>query len=659
MVVVHNFSKRQKGTKTMETRAVARLEQSTENVKSVPDDRQAFAWVDLDERGNVRIHASERVKGYLDEMMLSNQFQQAYEQSRNVSASSSRRGTQVIDEDDLQPDDSMDYTTVTPIKPLPKVRGRRVFQQAKQRGRPMMPRPVPMSVCRTPSPPETPIESVVASPAEIQLQPRKQMKSFRIDDSEAVVDFLVSRLKRMQQLADKKIAKAWIKGICPKKQAKFPYQNNKQEKETGIKPEVPAWWPDVDTVCRFIEPDHIRREERMRLCLHLLRLRPTPAQLEQWNRFDTAPSKTHQLRGWTAWLKELAGPEIFEDLPREPCHRTKYRRNLMAQMYEVAEMEEEYLEGGIDGSEKFMYEEEDEERRNYLAKRSRRPSTASTPDYEEPITRSASSSCSRGPAKRARRDSVPTNAEKMERRGSDRKPDLEMIDAQSAGPIVLDQDIPGGFEPLPQHNMPQRKVESGPLSGFVSQPPHSNAGKLQHHTHGLPQHGNWRGFDHLSEWQEPNMPSQIQTAPNTFPGRQDFEFPQYQQVQQPFLNHIGHVSQPEFHTVPNTPVFSSAGMVSMPMDAYPMQPGPMSQLPADQHYAMTMAPAQYFMPAHTDHAVADFHPPTNMATHHYQQQQPDVLAERHMAPMQSVQNQGMPMNQPLQWHHHHHQQRHH
>lgn len=85
----------------------------------------------------------------------------------------------------------------------------------------------------------------------------------------------------------------------------------------------------------------------MRLCLHLLRLRPTPAQLEQWNRFDTAPSKTHQLRGWTAWLKELAGPEIFDDLPREPCHRTKYRRELMAQMYEVAEMEEDYLNDAI------------------------------------------------------------------------------------------------------------------------------------------------------------------------------------------------------------------------------------------------------------------------------------------------------------------------
>lgn len=98
------------------------------------------------------------------------------------------------------------------------------------------------------------------------ILPRKQSQSFRIDDTERVVAFLSSRLKRMQQLADKKIAKAWIKGICPKKQAKFPYQNKKGEgKKDGhakaSDPEVPGWWPI--SVCRFIEPDHIRREGKL------------------------------------------------------------------------------------------------------------------------------------------------------------------------------------------------------------------------------------------------------------------------------------------------------------------------------------------------------------------------------------------------------------
>lgn len=147
-----------------------------------------------------------------------------------------------------------------------KTRGRSHIAPAehgRQRGRAVLPRPaLPLSACPSPSP-ETAIPDFAAAASvgpEVALPPHKQLKSLRINNTAAVQWFLSSRLKRMQQLADKKIAKAWIKGICPKKQAKFPYQNNKHEKETGEKPAVPAWWPDTETVCRFVEPDHIRRE---------------------------------------------------------------------------------------------------------------------------------------------------------------------------------------------------------------------------------------------------------------------------------------------------------------------------------------------------------------------------------------------------------------
>jgi hypothetical protein len=86
------------------------------------------------------------------------------------------------------------------------------------------------------------------------------MKSFRIDSTVDVTAYLESRLKRLQQLAGKKIAKAWIKGICPKKQARFPYQNHKRLAETGESPRIPGWWPQENGVCRFTEPDHIKRE---------------------------------------------------------------------------------------------------------------------------------------------------------------------------------------------------------------------------------------------------------------------------------------------------------------------------------------------------------------------------------------------------------------
>jgi len=76
------------------------------------------------------------------------------------------------------------------------------------------------------------------------------MVSITIGDSGTVEHFLRMRLKRMQQLAVKKIAKAWIKGICPKKQGNFPYRNKKKE--------VPGWWPPTN-LCPFREPDHIKR----------------------------------------------------------------------------------------------------------------------------------------------------------------------------------------------------------------------------------------------------------------------------------------------------------------------------------------------------------------------------------------------------------------
>lgn len=65
----------------------------------------------------------------------------------------------------------------------------------------------------------------------------------------------------MQQLTVKRLAKAWIKGICPRKQAVFPY--HKKSKESGERVHIsannPEWWPD-EKVCKFIEPDHIKRD---------------------------------------------------------------------------------------------------------------------------------------------------------------------------------------------------------------------------------------------------------------------------------------------------------------------------------------------------------------------------------------------------------------
>jgi hypothetical protein len=87
--------------------------------------------------------------------------------------------------------------------------------------------------------------------------------------------------------------------------------------------------------------------ERIHLCLHLLRLRPTPAQLKQWNKDCVEPHKTHVTKGWTNFLKELAPPEIVFDEKREPDDKTEERQKLLAQAYDLAYREEQYVNSEI------------------------------------------------------------------------------------------------------------------------------------------------------------------------------------------------------------------------------------------------------------------------------------------------------------------------
>jgi len=91
--------------------------------------------------------------------------------------------------------------------------------------------------------------------------------TLHIANQDEVVHFLKMRFTQIQQLATKVIAKAWIKAICPKKQANFPYVDSNPRADQSQKrrrprhdgpPRIPLFWPDVD-LCRHKEPDHTRK----------------------------------------------------------------------------------------------------------------------------------------------------------------------------------------------------------------------------------------------------------------------------------------------------------------------------------------------------------------------------------------------------------------
>lgn len=159
--------------------------------------------------------------------------------------------------------------------------------------------------------------------------------------------------------------------------------------------------------------------ERINLCLHLLRLRPTPAQLKEWNKDCVEPHPTHVNRGWTDFLRELAPPSTVDD-SREPDDKTEERKKLLAQVYELAEREEKYLDGEIgllhseyttallanhytDGTDKFMWHDDS------LCRSSAKRKIQRSPDESLDESDIDSVAGSARPSKRSKKTSVATS----------------------------------------------------------------------------------------------------------------------------------------------------------------------------------------------------------------------------------------------------------
>lgn len=71
---------------------VSHLEQMADHLQTVEsikhalaakgiDSKQSFAFIGFDENGNIRVHASGQVKGFLDEHRMESGFQEAYEKA--------------------------------------------------------------------------------------------------------------------------------------------------------------------------------------------------------------------------------------------------------------------------------------------------------------------------------------------------------------------------------------------------------------------------------------------------------------------------------------------------------------------------------------------------------------------------------------------------
>jgi hypothetical protein len=83
-------------------------------------------------------------------------------------------------------------------------------------------------------------------------------KSVKVRDRDALHFFYTDAFHSLQQTNCRLIAKAFVKAVEPKKQAKYPYNGGKQPDGTQGDPGMtkPPWWPSGVT---HKEPDHMMK----------------------------------------------------------------------------------------------------------------------------------------------------------------------------------------------------------------------------------------------------------------------------------------------------------------------------------------------------------------------------------------------------------------
>ncbi|PGH32332.1 hypothetical protein GX50_04869 [[Emmonsia] crescens] len=143
-----------------------------------------------------------------------------------------------------------------------------------------------------------------------------------IGDEEKMMAYYAESFKAFQQINCRQIAKAYIKLIEPRKQAKHPYNGGKAGPGETRDPEKtkPEWWP-ADVIHK--EPDHLKKIPRVKLLIHIFR-------------------NLSKSQGITAQKLKDAGEEAQKQ------SRPAEKASILDEIYRVREEEERYERGEID-----------------------------------------------------------------------------------------------------------------------------------------------------------------------------------------------------------------------------------------------------------------------------------------------------------------------
>ncbi|KAJ5754675.1 hypothetical protein N7533_004218 [Penicillium manginii] len=151
--------------------------------------------------------------------------------------------------------------------------------------------------------------------------------SIRVGDATKLMNYYEGALKHFQQLNCRMVAKAFIKFIEPRKQVRHPYNGGKppagSPPGTTGDPEKtkPEWWPPG---VMHKEPDHLRKEYRIELLLHIIR----------------------KLGGFGITSDKLK--EVASDTKRSLKHPSHV--DIILEVLRVRKMEERWERGEVDGN---------------------------------------------------------------------------------------------------------------------------------------------------------------------------------------------------------------------------------------------------------------------------------------------------------------------
>ncbi|KAL1970407.1 hypothetical protein VTN77DRAFT_5568 [Rasamsonia byssochlamydoides] len=156
------------------------------------------------------------------------------------------------------------------------------------------------------------------------------VRTIKLQNRDELLAYYVDAFHALQQTNCRLIAKAFVKAVEPKKQARYPYNGGKKGPDgTGGDPELtkPAWWP-VGVTHR--EPGHLKKPERVRLLIHILR--------------SLQAAEGKKSRNVTV--------DLLEDATRSVRRRVKpvERLEILNEIFRVRRAEERYEKGEIDGS---------------------------------------------------------------------------------------------------------------------------------------------------------------------------------------------------------------------------------------------------------------------------------------------------------------------